>query len=79
MSFLGQADTADVALIAANTPAWDTGVRWIGEVCGVPTVNIGPWGRDYHTPLERIHTPYAFEALPLILNDVSRRLLEPAG
>jgi arginine utilization protein RocB len=32
-----------------------------------PIVNIGPWGRDYHQRLERVHTPYAFEILPDLL------------
>ncbi|MGL5362282.1 MAG: M20/M25/M40 family metallo-hydrolase [Bosea sp. (in: a-proteobacteria)] len=64
MSFLGQANFADVHFIAANTPAWLSGVRWSGQVCNLPTINIGPWGRDYHTPLERLHTPYAFNVLP---------------
>jgi arginine utilization protein RocB len=71
MSFIGEADTAGVALTAANTPAWTTGVRWNGQVGGVPTVNIGPWGRDYHTPLERVETSYAFGTLPRLLLDVA--------
>ena len=75
MSFLGEADTADVALIAANSPAWTSGVRWSGRVGGIPTVNIGPWGRDYHTPIERLHMPYAFEVLPGLLLDTARRVM----
>lgn len=67
MSFLGQANVADVPFIAANTPAWNHGVRWSGQVCNLPTINIGPWGRDYHTPLERLHTPYAFDVLPRLV------------
>ena len=70
MSFLGEADISDVAVMAANTPAWTGGVRWGGEVGGVPTINIGPWGRDYHTPLERLHMPYAFGTLPALLLDI---------
>ncbi len=75
VSFLGEASTADVRLIAANTPAWASGVGWGGQVGGVPTVNIGPWGRDYHTPLERLHMPYAFEVLPRFLLDICRTSL----
>lgn len=77
MSFLGEAGTADLPVMAANTPAWVSGVRWTGEVGGVPTVNIGPWGRDYHTPLERLHMPYAFNVLPLLLLDTARGVLKP--
>jgi arginine utilization protein RocB len=32
-----------------------------------PIINIGPWGKDYHQRLERVHTPYAFEVLPELL------------
>ena len=54
MSFLGQVDAA-VPVIAANTPAWDHGIDWPeGRQAGCQ-VNTGPWGRDYHTPLERVH------------------------
>lgn len=78
MSFLGETEAADVPFIAANTPAWRSGVRWGGEIARLPTVNIGPWGRDFHTPLERLHAPYAFEVLPLLIGEVSRRFLEGA-
>ncbi len=76
MSFLGESEAKDVPFIAANTPAWESGVRWSGEIAGIPTVNIGPWGRDFHTPLERLHAPYAFEVLPMLVGDVARRFLE---
>jgi arginine utilization protein RocB len=78
MSFLGQADTAGLSFIAENTPAWASGVRWSGEVIGVPTVNIGPWGRDYHTPLERVEIRYSFDTLPQLLLDVARARFEIA-
>lgn len=72
MSFIGQADTRSVTFIAQNTPAWSSGIRWSGQVIGTPTVNIGPWGRDYHTPLERVETHYAFTLLPRFLREVAR-------
>jgi arginine utilization protein RocB len=78
MSFLGEADTEGLALVAANTPAWNSGVRWGGRVGGVPTINAGPWGRDYHTPLERLHTRYAFHTLPMFLLDIARNSLGAA-
>ncbi len=78
MSFLGESEAADVPFIASNTPAWESGVRWSGEIARIPTVNIGPWGRDFHTPLERLHAPYAFEVLPRLVGDVVRRFLEDA-
>ncbi len=79
MSFIGEASTADLGLISANTPAWATGLRWPGEVGGVPIVNIGPWGRDYHTPLERVHQRYAFQTLPPFLLDAVQSFLREAS
>lgn len=77
MSFLGEADLAAVPAIAANTPIWGYGIPWPehGAVAGVPTVNAGPWGRDYHTPLERLHAGYAFDVLPRFLAELSAALL----
>lgn len=77
MSFLGQVDAAAVPAIAAATPAWGHGIAWPGGAAalGVPIVNAGPWGRDYHTPLERLHTAYAFEVLPDLLGRIVREVL----
>lgn len=77
MSFLGEADLATVSVIAANTPIWGHGIRWPAgnAVAGLPTVNVGPWGRDYHTPLERLHTGYAFDVLPNLIRHMASQLL----
>jgi arginine utilization protein RocB len=77
MSFLGQADPAAIPAIAANTPAWGFGILWPeqGGIGGVPIVNGGPWGRDYHTPLERLHTGYGFDVLPGLLMRIVRGVL----
>jgi arginine utilization protein RocB len=65
VSFYGEA-ADDLSTVAANTPIWGQGFV-MPEPGGWPTINIGPWGRDYHTPLERLHAPYAFETLPRVL------------
>jgi arginine utilization protein RocB len=65
MSFFGEA-SGDLSVVAANTPIWGKGFA-MPESAGYPTINIGPWGRDYHTWLERVHAPYAFETLPHVL------------
>ncbi|MDB5657853.1 MAG: hypothetical protein JWS10_468, partial [Cypionkella sp.] len=54
------------------TPVWRSLIRWPegGALAQVPTVNIGPWGRDYHTPLERLNVDYAFNVLPGLIRDV---------
>ena len=65
MSFFGQA-SGDLSVVAANTPIWGTSFV-MPEGAGYPCINIGPWGRDYHHWLERLHGPYAFDILPLAL------------
>ena len=80
MSFLGQTDLAAIPFVGANTPAWGSGIDWPAEGggAGLPIVNAGPWGRDYHTPLERLHTGYAFDVLPELLLAIVQHILQPA-
>ncbi len=76
MSFLGHApDGAETDLVADNTPAPDLVDRPAETPLRFPVVNIGPWGRDYHQRLERVHAPYAFRDLPRILDVLARRFL----
>ncbi len=65
MSFVGEA-SGDFSAAAENTPIWGTSFT-LQEPAGYPCINIGPWGRDYHHWLERVHAPYAFETLPKVL------------
>ncbi len=76
MSFWGQGEVGLFGRLSQETPAWATCIGLhAGHVAQVPTVNLGPWGRDYHTPLERIETDYGFRVLPALLVDLCRRLL----
>ena len=76
MSFFGQADDRVLSELAAETPVWAQAVKLgPGALAQVPTVNLGPWGRDYHTPWERTHVDYAFRVLPALVEDLARRLL----
>jgi arginine utilization protein RocB len=68
MSFFGET-SGDLSVVQANTPIWGTGFT-MPEAAGYPCINIGPWGRDYHTWLERVHASYAFETLPRVLLSV---------
>ncbi len=80
MSFLGRSDRSELAFVAGNTPPWGTGIRWdLGRemTAGVPTINVGPWGRDYHQRLERVHAPYSFGILPEIVARIAKRLRLP--
>ena len=65
MSFFGQ-QSGGHETVAANTPIWGSSVR-LSDQAGYPCINVGPWGRDYHHWLERLHAPYAFDTLPRAL------------
>jgi arginine utilization protein RocB len=77
LSFLGEADLSTVPAIARCTPIWGHGIVWPAEsaIANIPAINAGPWGRDYHTPLERLHVGYAFDVLPDFLARMVRTLL----
>ncbi len=78
MSFLGPVDAHDLRHTAANTPVWGSSIAWdlsAAPTPGYPVVNLGPWGRDYHHWLERVHQPYAFEVLPELVRDVAAAAL----
>jgi arginine utilization protein RocB len=47
----------------------------VGQPLGKPTINLGPWGRDYHQWLERTHVRYTFEHLPELVWRVAMALL----
>lgn len=74
MSFFGAA-SGDLRAAAANTPGWGTAFT-MPEPAGYPCINIGPWGRDYHHWLERLHAPYAFETLPAVLLSVIEAVMK---
>jgi arginine utilization protein RocB len=65
MSFFGhRPDAGETGLIAANTPSAAFTDDAPEGLLSFPTVNIGPWGRDYHQKWERVNAPYTFEVLP---------------
>ena len=77
VSFFGQADAGHVPAIAENTPMWRAilaGAERYGAA-GIPSINAGPWGRDYHTRLERMHAGYGFRVLPDLLLAIVGNLL----
>jgi arginine utilization protein RocB len=76
MSFFGhRPDATEIALVAANTPATAL-IDEVGpDALAFPVVNIGPWGREYHQRLERVHMPYAFDGLPRLLREIASRFL----
>lgn len=70
MSFFGhRPDAGDTGLLAGNTPSAAFTDNAPEGLLSFPTVNIGPWGRDYHQKWERVHAPYTFEVLPDLVFD----------
>lgn len=76
MSFFGTVGGAGGnAVVADNTPAGLWVDRPPADALTYPVVNIGPWGREFHQRLERLHAPYAFDLLPKFLIEIARRVL----
>lgn len=76
MSFLGQpGGGAGEDALARHTPH----AAHIGpapaDALHFPVVNIGPWGRDSHQRLERVHVPYSFGVVPELLWRISHTVL----
>lgn len=76
MSFFGTAgDGTNNAVITDNTPA----SLWIdrppADALRYPVVNIGPWGREFHQRLERLHMPYGFGIFPRFILEIVGEVL----
>lgn len=74
MSFLGET-SGDLSVAEANTPIWGSSFA-LAPSPGYRVINIGPWGRDYHHWLERLHAPYAFDVLPHLILRATKAALE---
>jgi arginine utilization protein RocB len=78
MSFMGPVDADDLREVSRNAPLWGSAIEWDlerGATPGIPTINAGPWGRDYHHWLERTHDGYTFRVLPDLVDAIARRVL----
>lgn len=78
MSFLGTG-TGNLDVVAANTPSPTFVDRPVADRLTFPVINIGPWGREIHQRLERLHTGYAFEVLPALLSRTVELALQASG
>lgn len=67
MSFLGHAPAMEDEAVRQQTPCPAHVHTPPPGALQFPVINLGPWGRDYHQRLERIHQPYAFGTLPALL------------
>ncbi|WLR98274.1 M20/M25/M40 family metallo-hydrolase [Shinella sumterensis] len=79
MSFFGhRPDAGEAGILAANTPSAAFTDATPAGLLSFPTVNIGPWGRDYHQKWERVHAPYTFGVLPDLVFESALALLDSA-
>lgn len=46
------------------------------EALSMPSMNIGPWGKDFHKLTERVYKPDLYERTPVLLNHAIRIILE---
>lgn len=74
MSFLGMADSGSV-VVSENTPISRLIDQPPIDALRFPTVNLGPWGREFHQKFERVYEPYAFGVLPDLVSDIARTFL----
>ena len=73
MSFLYPEDDAAERLLASA--ACPLGLDPLPAGFSCPALNLGPWGREYHQRLERVHASYAFGTLPELLRLVAEGIL----
>lgn len=78
MSFLGQAATGS-DIVSQNTPISRLIDQPPENALRFPAVNIGPWGREFHQKLERVHAPYAFDVLPSLIADIVDQFLRDSS
>ncbi|MEL7563446.1 MAG: M20/M25/M40 family metallo-hydrolase [Dehalobacterium sp.] len=79
MSWYGMADSReDIRYLKDNTPGFNrtcsVDLETITEL-NIPTVNIGPFGKDAHESTERLYMPYAFGTLPGLIQQTIKNLL----
>lgn len=76
MSFLGhRPEETAIETVAAHTAHPGMVDRPPPDALAFPVVNIGPWGREYHQRLERVHGGYAWHDLPRFLARIVKETL----
>lgn len=66
--------------IVCNMPCWGKG--WQIDIdhvtrLNLPVLDIGVHGKGAHSYLERVHIPYTCQVLPRLIENMTRRSLEP--
>ncbi len=81
MSFLAPSiDAQSIEYIGQRSAVPQPDLKeYLENPLNVPVINIGPWGREYHQPGERVNRHYAFNVLPELLFTICQRLLKERG
>lgn len=82
MSFIAISDDhSGVEAVKQNNPAWekklDDAYANVREL-NVPVINIGPYGMDAHSKLERMEMTYSLEIVPNMIHHVIEKMLTEA-
>lgn len=49
------------------------------EMLSMPSMNIGPWGKDFHKLTERVYKPDLYVRTPILLNRAIQMILNDTG
>ncbi|MGM9920985.1 MAG: M20/M25/M40 family metallo-hydrolase, partial [Bhargavaea sp.] len=79
MSFVSISDDEEgIGAVRDNNPAWGTkhfvDYEAVREL-QIPVINIGPYGMDAHSKMERAEMTYSFEVVPALTRRVIERLI----
>ena len=65
---------ADVSCVSANMPLWREGLYTLPfeemKQLSVPTLIVGPWGKDLHKITERVYLPDLIENTPMMIERI---------
>ncbi|WP_445486505.1 M20/M25/M40 family metallo-hydrolase [Niallia sp. 03133] len=80
-SFLAfHGDTSEIETVKANFPGMDLlfplALEKMKEL-NIPALNMGVYGKGGHKWTERVYKPYTFHTLPLIIRELTEKLLIP--
>lgn len=79
MSFVAISDDEEgIRAVTSNNPGWETKHQVAYEDVrdlNIPVINIGPYGMDAHSKLERMEITYSMEILPNLTKEVIDNVL----